>query len=72
MPTILIIDEAPHEVSTLEQALKDGGYSLRAARSIADGRAAIEASLRGSDELDAVILESLVRWWLAGVLFDGC
>jgi CheY-like chemotaxis protein len=74
MPTILVIDEEPNELSFLEQTLKDGGYTLRAARSIADGKAAIEEALRGGgdhDELDAVILDwhtpdpeaaELLRW----------
>jgi CheY-like chemotaxis protein len=59
MPNVLIIDEAPDELSLLEQTLEDGGYTLRAARSIADGRAAIEESLLsgGPDELDAIILD---------------
>ena len=73
MPTILVIDEEPNELSFLEQALKDGGYTLRAAKSIADGRAAIESALTpgGADDLDAIILDwqtrdaeavELLRW----------
>jgi DNA-binding response OmpR family regulator len=59
VPTILVIDEKPDELSFLERALKDGGYTLRAARSIEDGRAAIERALEpgGGDELDAIILD---------------
>jgi DNA-binding response OmpR family regulator len=59
MPTVLIIDEAPDQLSLLERALEESGYTLRAARSIADGRAAIEESLRAGaiDELDAIILD---------------
>ena len=73
VPTILVIDEEPNELSFLEQALKDGGYTLRAAKSIADGRAAIESALTpgGADDLDAIILDwqtrdaeavELLRW----------
>jgi DNA-binding response OmpR family regulator len=73
MPSILIIDEEADELSFLEQALREGGYTLRAARSIADGRAAIEEALRpgGTGELDAVVIDwhtrdaeavELLRW----------
>jgi CheY-like chemotaxis protein len=73
VPTILVIDEEPNELSFLEQALRDGGYTLRAAQSIADGRAAIESALApgGADDLDAIILDwqtrdaeavELLRW----------
>lgn len=73
MPTILVIDEEPNELSFLEQALKEGGYTLRAAQSIADGRAAIEKALvpGGAGDLDAIILDwqgqdaealELLRW----------
>jgi CheY-like chemotaxis protein len=73
MPTILVIDEEPNELSFLEQALKESGYTLRAAQSIADGRRAIELALApgGADDLDAIILDwqtedaeavELLRW----------
>lgn len=73
MPTILIIDEEPNELSFLEQTLRDSGYTLRAAQSIAAGKAAIEKALRDGSrgELDAVILDwhapdaeaiELLRW----------
>lgn len=73
MPTILVIDEEPDELSFLEHALKESGYTLRAAQSIADGRAAIERALApdGVDDLDAIILDwqtedaeavELLRW----------
>jgi CheY-like chemotaxis protein len=59
MPTVLVIDEEPDELSFLERALEEGGFTLRAARSIADGRAAIEKALApgGGDELDAILLD---------------
>ena len=73
MPTVLVIDEEPDELSVLEQTLEQSGYTLRAARSIAEGRAAIERALAGEDdaELDAVLLDwrtreaealDLLRW----------
>jgi DNA-binding response OmpR family regulator len=73
VPTILVIDEEPDQLSFLERALKDSGYTLRAARSIEDGRAAIERALEpgGDDDLEAIILDwetpdaeavELLRW----------
>ena len=59
MPTVLVIDEDPDRLSFLERTLEESGYTLRAARSIADGRAAIERVLagEGDGELDAVLVD---------------
>jgi DNA-binding response OmpR family regulator len=73
VPTVLVIDEEPDELSFLERTLEEGGYTLRAARSIADGRAAIEQALErsGESDIDAIILDwesedaeavELLRW----------
>jgi CheY-like chemotaxis protein len=63
MPTVLVIDEEPDEMSQLEQSLEQSGFTLRAARSIADGRAAIESALAGEGgaELDAVLVDWSTR-----------
>jgi CheY-like chemotaxis protein len=81
VPTVLVIDEEPDELSLLEQTLEQSGYTLRSARSIAEGRAAIERALAGEDdaELDAVVLDwhtreaealDLLRW-LEGLPASG-
>src|SRR5688572_33344701 len=73
MPTVLVIDQEPNDLSFLEQALEESGYTLCAAQSLAEARVAIEHALApgGADDLDAVILDwetndaeavELLRW----------